>query len=119
MCGVLAAAGVRRAAPPLACLRRRLRHRPRPPPACGGGAAAYLLRPGTAAPGYRPRYGRRLRRLRPRRRPGPAAEGLRASFTADLAARGQAKSWPPPRNGPCWCESGRKYKKCHGTPALT
>ncbi|MET8680016.1 SEC-C domain-containing protein [Streptomyces sp. NPDC004647] len=25
--------------------------------------------------------------------------------------------WPPPRNGPCWCESGRKYKKCCGTPA--
>ncbi|MDJ0462979.1 SEC-C domain-containing protein [Streptomyces sp. H27-C3] len=49
----------------------------------------------------------------------PAAEGLRASFAADLAARGQAKSWPPPRNGPCWCASGRKYKKCHGNPALT
>jgi tetratricopeptide (TPR) repeat protein len=20
--------------------------------------------------------------------------------------------WPPPRNGPCWCGSGAKYKKC-------
>ncbi|MGW7674112.1 SEC-C metal-binding domain-containing protein [Streptomyces sp. NPDC054775] len=26
-------------------------------------------------------------------------------------------SWPPARNGPCWCDSGRKYKKCCGTPA--
>jgi tetratricopeptide (TPR) repeat protein len=25
--------------------------------------------------------------------------------------------WPPPRNSPCWCESGRKYKKCCGDPA--
>ncbi|RNG33506.1 SEC-C domain-containing protein [Streptomyces botrytidirepellens] len=25
--------------------------------------------------------------------------------------------WPPARNGPCWCESGRKYKKCCGDPA--
>lgn len=29
----------------------------------------------------------------------------------------QAPVWPPPRNGPCWCESGRKYKKCCGSPA--
>ncbi|WP_408997352.1 SEC-C metal-binding domain-containing protein [Streptomyces acidiscabies] len=25
--------------------------------------------------------------------------------------------WPPPRNGPCWCDSGRKYKKCCGAPS--
>ncbi|WP_221179334.1 SEC-C metal-binding domain-containing protein [Streptomyces botrytidirepellens] len=24
--------------------------------------------------------------------------------------------WPPARNGTCWCESGRKYKKCCGEP---
>ena len=24
--------------------------------------------------------------------------------------------WPPARNGPCWCDSGRKYKKCCGAP---
>ncbi|WP_406514896.1 SEC-C metal-binding domain-containing protein [Streptomyces sp. NBC_00873] len=29
----------------------------------------------------------------------------------------QTLTWPPARNGPCWCESGRKYKKCCGTPA--
>jgi tetratricopeptide (TPR) repeat protein len=25
---------------------------------------------------------------------------------------GRAVEWPPPRNGPCWCGSGLKYKKC-------
>jgi hypothetical protein len=24
--------------------------------------------------------------------------------------------WPPPRNAPCWCGSGAKYKKCCGQP---
>jgi uncharacterized protein YecA (UPF0149 family) len=24
--------------------------------------------------------------------------------------------WPPPRNKPCWCGSGTKYKKCCGGP---
>jgi uncharacterized protein YchJ len=28
----------------------------------------------------------------------------------------QVLLWPPARNGPCWCDSGRKYKKCCGTP---
>lgn len=37
---------------------------------------------------------------------------------ADLAARGRAQAWPPPRNSPCWCGSTRKYKKCCGNPAL-
>ncbi|GAB3727668.1 SEC-C domain-containing protein [Nocardiopsis nanhaiensis] len=26
--------------------------------------------------------------------------------------------WPPERNKPCWCASGRKYKKCCGSPSL-
>ncbi|MFE9443508.1 tetratricopeptide repeat protein [Streptomyces sp. NPDC006602] len=54
------------------------------------------------------------------------AEGLspqdgdtRARYAADLAARGKAKAWPPPRNSPCWCGSSRKYKKCCGNPALS
>ncbi|WP_329155670.1 SEC-C domain-containing protein (plasmid) [Streptomyces sp. NBC_01456] len=25
-------------------------------------------------------------------------------------------AWPPPRNGPCWCGSGVKYKKCCRNP---
>lgn len=28
-------------------------------------------------------------------------------------------AWPPPRNGPCWCGSDRKYKKCCGSPSRT
>lgn len=27
-------------------------------------------------------------------------------------------SWPPRRNQPCWCGSGRKYKKCCAAPSL-
>ncbi|MGO9505871.1 MAG: SEC-C metal-binding domain-containing protein, partial [Mycobacterium sp.] len=27
-------------------------------------------------------------------------------------------SWPPGRNQPCWCGSGRKYKKCCAAPSL-
>ncbi|PDP84544.1 zinc-binding protein [Glycomyces fuscus] len=27
------------------------------------------------------------------------------------------RSWPPGRNEPCWCGSGRKYKKCCGSPS--
>ncbi|MFI5706227.1 SEC-C metal-binding domain-containing protein [Kribbella sp. NPDC051620] len=29
---------------------------------------------------------------------------------------GDAIEWPPGRNEPCWCESGRKYKRCCGGP---
>jgi tetratricopeptide (TPR) repeat protein len=29
---------------------------------------------------------------------------------------GRVQLWPPARNGVCWCDSGRKYKKCCGTP---
>ncbi|MGI5144643.1 SEC-C domain-containing protein [Streptomyces sp. CA-106110] len=49
----------------------------------------------------------------------PQDAGTRAEYAADLAARGQAHTWPPPRNSPCWCGSVRKYKKCCGNPALT
>ncbi|GGL92144.1 preprotein translocase SecA [Streptomyces fumigatiscleroticus] len=47
----------------------------------------------------------------------PRDGDARAEYAADLAARGRSQSWPPPRNGPCWCGSGRKYKKCCGDPA--
>lgn len=49
----------------------------------------------------------------------PQDGDARAHYAADLAARGQATPWPPPRNNPCWCGSTRKYKKCCGNPALT
>lgn len=41
----------------------------------------------------------------------------RSGYAAELARRGEATDWPPLRNGPCWCGSGRKYKKCCGNPA--
>ncbi|WP_460064131.1 SEC-C domain-containing protein [Streptomyces sp. YKOK-I1] len=42
----------------------------------------------------------------------------RSAYAAELARTGQAEAWPPPRNGPCWCGSGCKYKKCCGNPAF-
>lgn len=47
----------------------------------------------------------------------PDAAGTRSAYAAELARAGRATDWPPPRNGPCWCGSGRKYKKCCGNPA--
>jgi tetratricopeptide (TPR) repeat protein len=52
----------------------------------------------------------------------PATSEARAGYAADQA-RTQAHDliiWPPERNQPCWCHSGRKYKKCCAHPtALT
>jgi hypothetical protein len=42
-----------------------------------------------------------------------AAE-VRARAAYDVAQEGGAVTWPPGRNEPCWCGSGRKYKKCCG-----
>ena len=36
----------------------------------------------------------------------------RASYATELVERGHIHPWPPQRNEPCWCRSGRKYKKC-------
>ncbi|MGH2983197.1 MAG: SEC-C metal-binding domain-containing protein [Solirubrobacterales bacterium] len=36
-------------------------------------------------------------------------------FAAEMLRRGNARSWPPGRNKPCWCGSGVKYKRCCGT----
>jgi tetratricopeptide (TPR) repeat protein len=45
----------------------------------------------------------------------------RAEYAAQLAARRDPGliAWPPGRNQPCWCGSGRKYKKCCGSRLLT
>ncbi|HMJ32396.1 MAG TPA: SEC-C metal-binding domain-containing protein [Baekduia sp.] len=50
-----------------------------------------------------------------------AAEGLdeeaaeaRARVAYEIAQEGGAIPWPPGRNEPCWCGSGKKYKKCCG-----
>lgn len=42
----------------------------------------------------------------------------RAALAARLAEAGQGLPWPPGRNEPCWCGSGRKYKKCCDTVPL-
>jgi tetratricopeptide (TPR) repeat protein len=41
-------------------------------------------------------------------------EEARAVYAAHRMRDGGAISWPPGRNEPCWCGSGRKYKKCCG-----
>lgn len=47
--------------------------------------------------------------------PDPAQ--LRARYAADLGRNpSRTVAWPPGRNEPCWCGSGRKYKKCCGAP---
>jgi hypothetical protein len=49
----------------------------------------------------------------------PADQKTRQNYGECQAAEhpDQTLLWPPARNGPCWCDSGRKYKKCCGTPA--
>ena len=44
----------------------------------------------------------------------PATSPTRARYSADLARRHGSIAWPPTRNQPCWCGSGRKYKQCCG-----
>jgi tetratricopeptide (TPR) repeat protein len=42
----------------------------------------------------------------------PADAGSRANYAAHLDRAGKTLAWPPGRNRPCWCGSGRKYKHC-------
>jgi hypothetical protein len=51
------------------------------------------------------------------RQPDAAA---RAEYAAQLAAKTDPNviAWPPRRNQPCWCGSGRKYKKCCAAPSV-
>jgi hypothetical protein len=44
----------------------------------------------------------------------PADPKTRAGYAGQLATgSGSGRlNWPPERNGPCWCGSGNKYKKC-------
>jgi len=44
----------------------------------------------------------------------PSEASSRAAYAADMARTGDCIVWPPGRNDPCWCNSGRKYKKCCG-----
>jgi tetratricopeptide (TPR) repeat protein len=51
----------------------------------------------------------------------PAERQTRRNYGEWCAANHpeRALAWPPPRNGPCWCGSDRKYKKCCGSPSRT
>lgn len=42
----------------------------------------------------------------------PDSGDARARYAAELGRTGRAAAWPPRRNEPCWCGSGRKYKRC-------
>ena len=44
----------------------------------------------------------------------PGWPEARAAAAAEVLRLGGAKRWPPGRNEPCWCGSGRKYKQCCG-----
>ena len=44
--------------------------------------------------------------------------GTRADYLHERMATATATRWPPPRNGPCWCGSAIKYKKCCARPSL-
>lgn len=46
----------------------------------------------------------------------PVEEQTRLSYSNEAHNRGLVVTWPPERNKPCWCGSGRKYKKCCGAP---
>jgi preprotein translocase subunit SecA len=51
-------------------------------------------------------------------RPRPQRVALnRGERAPEAAAGGAAKSQKIGRNAPCWCGSGKKYKKCHGATA--
>lgn len=45
----------------------------------------------------------------------PELPESRARYAAELTRQGGFIHWPPERNAPCWCRSGRKYKRCCAT----
>ncbi|WP_444544539.1 SEC-C metal-binding domain-containing protein [Rugosimonospora africana] len=51
----------------------------------------------------------------PARRPGPSST---TATGGRQASAGQAVGTSPSRNAPCPCGSGKKYKRCHGAPAV-
>ncbi|MEV0406474.1 SEC-C metal-binding domain-containing protein [Actinoallomurus sp. NPDC050550] len=47
----------------------------------------------------------------------PRDQQTRIDYLQDRLDEGASTlHWPPERNQPCWCDSGRKYKKCCGSP---
>ena len=58
-----------------------------------------------------------VRQDEPGRPPPARADHARGSGPGGRRRRVQAKSGKVPRNAPCPCGSGKKYKKCHGAVA--
>lgn len=56
-----------------------------------------------------------------RERRDPADQSTRQNYGqwCTTARPDRVRPWPPSRNDACWCDSGRKYKKCCGAPAQT
>lgn len=49
----------------------------------------------------------------------PQTEDARRAWARSLPVDSpRLVRWPPERNRPCWCGSGRKYKKCCGSPSV-
>ncbi|MGH8908331.1 MAG: SEC-C metal-binding domain-containing protein [Egibacteraceae bacterium] len=46
----------------------------------------------------------------------PAEEEVRLAYAQEAVEQGRRIEWPPGRNQPCWCGSGRKYNKCCSAP---
>jgi tetratricopeptide (TPR) repeat protein len=44
------------------------------------------------------------------------SSAARRDYLDARCSEGHYLPWPPPRNQPCWCGSGTKYKKCCGAP---
>lgn len=42
----------------------------------------------------------------------PQLCSTRSRYATQIARAGGGLTWPPGRNDPCWCRSGRKYKRC-------
>jgi hypothetical protein len=43
-----------------------------------------------------------------------AAPESRTSYAMDVATRGRARPWPPPRGKRCWCGRDEAYEACCG-----
>ncbi|MEU4159418.1 preprotein translocase subunit SecA [Actinoplanes sp. NPDC026670] len=48
--------------------------------------------------------------------PVPASPAHTTARAASRSSSGQSESNGPSRNAPCYCGSGKKYKRCHGAP---
>lgn len=44
----------------------------------------------------------------------PGSREARIAYGVGMAKQRRLAPWPPGRNDPCWCRSGKKYKRCCG-----